>query len=53
MRRRDPACMVIADDRPTDKTRYLDRFGESFDRVRGETFEWLKTQPLAVFEVGG
>lgn len=49
MRRRDPACMVIADDRPTDKTRYRDRFGESFDRVRGETFEWLKNQPLAVF----
>ncbi|GMA35594.1 hypothetical protein GCM10025876_17980 [Demequina litorisediminis] len=27
MRRRDPQCMVIADDRPTDKTRFADRFG--------------------------
>lgn len=55
MRRRDPKCMVIADDRPTDKTRYADRFGESFDRVRSETLEWLGTQELVVvpFKAGG
>ena len=49
MRRRDPDCMLIADDSPTDKVRYHERFGESFDRVRQETFDWLKTQPLAMF----
>ncbi|MDN4473755.1 DUF4914 family protein [Demequina zhanjiangensis] len=55
MRRRDPKCMVIADDRPTDKTRYADRFGESFGRVRNETLEWLGTQELVVvpFKAGG
>ena len=49
MRRRDPDCMVIGDDRPTDKQTYVERFGASFDPVREETFEWLKTQRLAVF----
>ena len=49
MRRRDPDCMVIADDGPTDKTRYRDLFGTSFDELRQATFEWLKTQELALF----
>lgn len=49
MRRRDPDCMVIGDDRPTDKPTYPERFGEPFDDMRTATFEWLKTQPLAVF----
>jgi hypothetical protein len=49
MRRRDPDCMVIGDDRPSDKPRYKDRFGESFDKLREETFAWLKTQELALF----
>ena len=49
MRRRDPGCMVIADDLPTDKVRYKDRFDESFDKTREETFDWLKEQELAVF----
>lgn len=44
MRRRDPNSMVIADDLPTDKTRYIERFGKSFDDVRLETFNWLKEQ---------
>lgn len=48
MRRRDPKCMLIADDRPTDKDRYIDRFGESFDRVKQETLDWLATQELVV-----
>ena len=30
IRRRDPRCMHIADDRPTDKTRYRDAFGSEF-----------------------
>jgi len=49
MRRRDPDCMVIGDERPTDKPKFKDRFGSSFEPLRNETFEWLKTQPLAVF----
>ena len=55
MRRRDPRCMVIADDRPTDKTRWGDRFGGSFDAVRAETLAWLGSQDLVVvpFKAGG
>lgn len=49
MRRRDPDCMLIADDLPTNKPLYKDRFGESFDKVRQETFDWLKGQELAIF----
>lgn len=48
MRRRDPDCMVIADESPTDKPTYAERFGGSFDPVRTATFDWLKTQELAV-----
>lgn len=49
MRRRDPDCMVIGDDEPTNKPRYAERFGQSFDQTRRETFDWLKTQQLALF----
>ncbi len=49
MRRRDPDCMVIGDDRPTNKPTYTERFGGPFDPVREETFEWMKTQHLAMF----
>ena len=48
MRRRDPECMVVADTLPTDKARFVDRFGEPFARVRAETFDWLKKQRLIV-----
>ena len=44
MRRRDPNSMVIADDLPTDKPTYEERFGVTFDATRQETFEWLKDQ---------
>ena len=44
MRRRDPNSMVIADDLPTDKPTYKERFGVPFDETRKETFEWLKDQ---------
>ena len=55
MRRRDPNCMVIADDEPTDKPRYRDRFSDDFTPLRDETLEWLKQQNLIVlpFMAGG
>lgn len=41
MRRRDPDAMVIADDRPTDKPHWNDRFEMPFSEVREDTFRWL------------
>jgi hypothetical protein len=49
MRRRDPDCMVIGDDQPTDKPTYHDRFGKDFEELREETLDWLEEQELAVF----
>jgi hypothetical protein len=49
MRRRDPDCMVIGDERPTDKPTYYQEYGSVFEPLRRETFAWFKTQPLAVF----
>jgi len=49
MRRRDPDCMFIADDFPTDKPRFLERFGYEFEPLRNETLEWMRKQPLAAF----
>lgn len=49
MRRRDPDCMVIGDDRATDKPTFQARFGQEFGPLRSATFEWLRGQPLAAF----
>lgn len=49
MRRRDPNTMVIADDQPTDKEHFTNRFGKPFDELREQTFSWLRDQDLAVF----
>jgi hypothetical protein len=49
MRRRDPDCMVIGDDLPTDKETYQQRFGEPFAPVREAALAWLKTQELILF----
>jgi len=49
MRRRDPDCMVIADEQPTDKPTFRQRYGRDFAPLREQTFAWLKSQPLAVF----
>ncbi len=49
MRRRDPDCLLIGDDRPTDKKRFADLYHQNFDDVRKETFEWLKGQELCLF----
>ncbi|MHB1357871.1 MAG: DUF4914 family protein [Anaerolineae bacterium] len=49
MRRRDPDCMVIADDLPSDKVRFQERFDRPFQELRQETFSWLAKQDIAVF----
>lgn len=49
MRRRDPKCMLIADDKPTDKKRFSERFDFPFSDLREETFEWLEQQDLGLF----
>ena len=49
MRRRDPDTMVISDKLPSDKMRFVDRFGYEFDSLKAETFKWMKEQELAVF----
>jgi hypothetical protein len=49
MRRRDPSTMSIADDKPTDKKRFIDKYGYEFSKIQGETFDWLKEQDLAIF----
>jgi hypothetical protein len=56
MRRRDPDCTVIADDKPTDKPRYKERFGVEFGGVRNETLKWLEGQEeliIVPFMAGG
>lgn len=55
MRRRDPDCMVVADDQPTDKETFRHRFGKPFDGLRNETFDWLSDHELIVtfFKSGG
>ncbi len=49
MRRRDPDTMAIADNEPTDKETFKAKFGYEFNSLKTETYEWLKTQDLAVF----
>jgi len=49
MRRRDPATMAIADDAPSDKKRFREKYGYEFNTLQQETFQWLKDQELAVF----
>ena len=49
MRRRDPDCLVVADDYPTDKTRFSDIYKKDFAGLRNATFEWLGKQDLVYF----
>jgi hypothetical protein len=49
MRRRDPDCMVIGDEFPTDKPRFTERYGTEFGPLRKQTLDWLQQQDLAVF----
>ena len=49
MRRRDPQTMSVADDKPTDKKRFIEKYGYNFSELQEKTFTWLKEQELAVF----
>ena len=55
MRRRDPDCMVIADEKPTDKQRFEKVYGYKFGALRTETLLWLKERELVIvpFKAGG
>ena len=46
MRRRDPDCMRIGDDLPTDKPRFEDVYGYKFSKLRQETMDWLANQQI-------
>lgn len=49
MRRRDPDCLLVADNQDTDKPKYSDVYGKDFETLRQDTFEWLKKQELIFF----
>ncbi len=49
MRRRDPDCLLIADEKDTDKPKYEDVYHNKFFTLREETFAWLKKQSLIFF----
>ncbi|NOY97292.1 MAG: DUF4914 family protein [Chlorobi bacterium] len=49
MRRRDPGTMSIADEKPTNKERFQDKYGYPFSKLQEETFDWLKSQDLGLF----
>jgi len=55
MRRRDPDCLIVADQLDTDKPKYNDIYQNDFEPLRKETFEWLHNQELIVlpFKAGG
>ena len=56
MRRRDPDCMRIGDDLPTDKPRFKDVYGYEFSKLRAETMQWFSEQGgviLLPFKAGG
>jgi len=49
MRRRDPDCLVIGDELPTDKPTFKGQYGVSFDGLRQRSFDWLASQDLVAF----
>lgn len=55
MRRRDPDCMRIGDELPTDKPRFKDKYGYDFSELRAETMAWFETQGMILlpFRAGG
>lgn len=55
MRRRDPDCLLVADEFDTDKPKYDDLYKDDFQPLRQGTFDWLTEQELIVvpFMAGG
>ncbi len=55
MRRRDPDCMRISDDKPTDKPRFKEVYGYEFGVLQKDTYTWLAQQELILvpFMAGG
>ncbi len=55
MRRRDPDCMRIGDELPTDKPRFKDVYGYEFSKLRAETMQWFEGQGIILlpFHAGG
>lgn len=49
MRRRDPDCLLVGDDLPSDKPRFNTVYNRDFDEVRRETLQWLSGQELICF----
>ncbi|MFV0466190.1 MAG: DUF4914 family protein [Lachnospiraceae bacterium] len=49
MRRRDPNCVLVSDDKPTDKPTFKERFNKDFEPLKQETLEWLRNQDLIFF----
>lgn len=49
MRRRDPDCLLVGDNSPSDKPRFHDVYKKDFAPLRDETFAWLAKQDLACF----
>lgn len=41
MRKRDPNCLVVADNSPTDQPKFQDVFGKGFDETRLQTMQWF------------
>jgi len=48
MRKREPNCLFIADDKPTDKPKFKDNFGYDFSVLKKDTFDWLAEQDLII-----
>jgi len=46
MRRRDPDTLIVADDNPSDKTKFNERFEGNFKDFRQEALAWLKNNDL-------
>lgn len=55
MRRRDPDCLLVADNIATDKPRYDDVYEGDFESLRADTYKWLSEQEIIVypFKSGG
>ncbi|MBZ0166901.1 MAG: DUF4914 family protein, partial [Candidatus Omnitrophica bacterium] len=48
MRRRDPDCMLISDELPSDKPRYDTRYKKPFPDLKAEILVWMQNQDLLV-----